>query len=291
MISNSVYIVYYSGINPSSVKKISMKYLLTTFALLILFPFANIACSMCKITMNGKTVVGNNEDWTNPNSQIRFEPKGKGKYGYMCVGFDDNFPQGAVNEAGLMFDGFAMPFKASKETIKKRVVNDSVAIDTIMKSFSTVLQVKAYLSTVDLSTLTRSMLVFIDKSGEYLRVESDELFLGNEPLQTFSNFYPSLTLNTSQVNLPYYQNGCRFLSHTRPQANLSYCSSVMKSFRQRTTQYTTVYNLEKSIIRLFHFQNFQDFIDISLSHELKKGKRIVRIPELFLKNKSVHKTL
>jgi len=241
---------------------------------------------MCKITMNGKTVVGNNEDWTNPNSQLRFEPKAKGKFGYMCVGFDDNFPQGAVNEAGLLFDGFAMPFKASKDTIKKRVVDDSLAIDTIMKSFATVQQVKAYLSTVDLSTLTQSMLVFIDKSGAYLRVESDELFLDNEPLQTFSNFYPSLTPNTSQVDLPYYQNGCKFMSQTKPQASLAYCSAAMENFKQKTTQYTTVYDLDKGVIRLFHFQNFNDFIDISLTRELSKGKRIVRIPELFHKNKA-----
>src|SRR5829696_1818753 len=106
-----------------------MKYILTTLAFVILLPLAICACSMCKVTTRGKTVVGNNEDWTNPNSLIRFEPKGKGRYGYMCVGFDDNFPQGAVNEAGLMFDGFAMPFKASKDTIKKRAVEDLLAID------------------------------------------------------------------------------------------------------------------------------------------------------------------
>src|SRR3954470_24608498 len=107
-----------------------MKHLVTIFTFLILFPLINYACSMCKITMNGKTVVGNNEDWWNPNSQIQFEPAQKGKYGYMCVGFDDNFAQGAVNEAGLMFDGFAMPYKASRNTVKKRIVDDSLAIDT-----------------------------------------------------------------------------------------------------------------------------------------------------------------
>ena len=238
---------------------------------------------MCKITMNGKTVVGNNEDWWNPNSQIRFEPAQKGKYGYVCVGFDDNFAQGAVNEAGLMFDGFAMPYKASKNTVKKRMVDDSLAIDTIMKSFSTVKEVRDYLSNVDLSTLTKSMLVFVDKSGEYLRVESDELFLGNDTIQTFSNFYPSLTRDVSLVDLPYYQNGCKFMNATKPVASLEYCSAVMNNFKQKTTQYTTVYDLQKGIIRLFHFQDFKTYIDINLHDELKKGKRIIRIPQLFAK--------
>ncbi|HEX2535761.1 MAG TPA: hypothetical protein VHK69_18595, partial [Chitinophagaceae bacterium] len=82
-----------------------IKCLSLTLLLLVLQPLAPFACSLCKITINGRTVVGNNEDWTNPNSEIRFEPKGGGTYGYMCVGFDDHFPQGAVNEAGLLFDG------------------------------------------------------------------------------------------------------------------------------------------------------------------------------------------
>lgn len=263
-----------------------MKPLPTVLALLFLLPLFGSACSLFKITREGRTLVGKNEDWANPASQIRFEPKGQGRYGYMCVGFDDNFPQGAVNEAGLMFDGFAMPFKASRDTGKKRVVNDSLAVDTIMKSFATVEQVKAYLSTVELSTLTRSMLVFVDKSGACLSVESDELFLGAEAVQTFSNFYPSLTPDAAQVALPYYQAGCRFLGRGKPQATLAYCSAVMDSFKQKTTQYTTVYDLSKGVIRLFHFQNFHDYVDISLARELKKGGRIVRIPELFRKSKA-----
>jgi hypothetical protein len=33
---------------------------------------------MFKITKNGKAIIGNNEDWWNPITQIWFEPKQKG---------------------------------------------------------------------------------------------------------------------------------------------------------------------------------------------------------------------
>jgi hypothetical protein len=199
----------------------------------------------------------------------------------MCVGFDDNLIQGAVNEAGLMFDAFAMPYKASKDSIKRRVVGDNEAIDTIMKTFSSVKEVRNYLSKVDLSTLTKTMLVFVDKTGEYLTVESDEMFIGNDSIQTFSNFYPSLTTDKSQVDLPYYQNGCKILNSSKAKTTLDYCASVMNGFKQETTQYTTVYDLNNGIIRLFHFHDFTTFTDINLSKELKKGNRTISIAKLF----------
>ena len=52
------------------------KIFVTIFALLILVLVFNqnaLGCSMFKLTMYGKTMVGNNEDYWNPNSRIWFE--------------------------------------------------------------------------------------------------------------------------------------------------------------------------------------------------------------------------
>ncbi|MEO6685583.1 MAG: hypothetical protein ABIN24_06445 [Dyadobacter sp.] len=261
-----------------------MKKIVTLFTLLFTCCLATAyACSICKITKNGKTIVGNNEDWTNPNSQIRFESKKQGNFGYMCVGFDDNLIQGAVNEAGLMFDAFAMPYKASKDTIKKRTVGDNEAIDTIMKTFSTVRQVRNYLASVDLSTLQRTMLVFIDKTGQYLRVESDEMFIENDSIQTFSNFYPSLTVDKTKADLPYYQNGCKILNRYIAKPTFEYCATVMEGFKQETTQYTTIYDLNNAKIRIFQSHNFSKYLDIDLRKELAKGNQTISMKKLFAK--------
>lgn len=239
------------------------------------------ACSFCKITRNGTTVVGNNEDWWNPRSQLRFEPQGAGRYGYLAVGFDDNRVQGGMNEAGLVFDAFAMPYKAPTVRERKRVVADSLAIDTLLKSFATVQEVQAWLSGIDLSDLTHTMLVFADRSGACLRVEGDELFLDTASVQTFSNFYPSQTPDPRQVALPYYQNGCRLLQATAPQATTAYVARIMSRFKQPHTQYTTVYDLKHGTMRLYQAGQFRQAIDFNLAHELRKGRRVVRIPSLF----------
>ena len=54
---------------------------------------------MFKITQGGKTLVGNNEDYWNPNTRVWFEQSEGEKMGAMYVGFDDLYPQGGMNEA------------------------------------------------------------------------------------------------------------------------------------------------------------------------------------------------
>ena len=75
-----------------------------------MLPVLGNACSMYKVTKEGKTIVGNNEDWLSPNSQFWFEQGKDGTYGVMYMGQLDGFAQGAINEAGLMFDGFSEGF-------------------------------------------------------------------------------------------------------------------------------------------------------------------------------------
>ena len=47
-------------------------------------------------------MVGNNEDAWRENSHIWFEVGREGHYGAAYVGHDDEFPQGGMNEAGLV---------------------------------------------------------------------------------------------------------------------------------------------------------------------------------------------
>jgi len=45
---------------------------LFSFAIVLLFSISqySLACTMYKITKDGKTIVGNNEDWFTPNTQL-----------------------------------------------------------------------------------------------------------------------------------------------------------------------------------------------------------------------------
>ncbi len=71
-------------------------------------------CSMYKITANGKTMVGNNEDSWGRDAKIWFERGTKDKFGVVCVGYArKQHPDGGMNEYGLTFDAFTMPHKSN----------------------------------------------------------------------------------------------------------------------------------------------------------------------------------
>ncbi|MGE8552933.1 MAG: serine hydrolase [Chryseobacterium jejuense] len=262
-----------------------------TFILIILItilsPQMGYSCTMYKITKHGKTIVGNNEDYLSPNSQFWFEDFTTGKYGVMYMGQLDNFAQGAVNEKGLMFDGFYVPYLAITNTEGKAVVPIDKGIRNIMQTMSNVGEVKSYLDKINLSSLTNSMLVFVDKSGAYLIVEGDEMIIGKESEKSFSNFYYSQTNNLNEVNKSYFQNGLKFLNASNKKGTLDYCGEVMNHFAQKksinVTQYSTIYDLNVLIIRVYLFHDYSQFVEIDLKKELKKGNHKKMIAELFPK--------
>src|SRR3989339_303394 len=125
---------------------------------------------MFKLTINGKTMVGNNEDYWNPNTRIWFEQGKLNEYGVVYVGYDNFWPQGGMNQAGLVFDGFSMDYLAINDTLGKKNL-DANFIQDIMKKFSNVDDVKKYFKQYNLKGLETSMFLFIDKTGKYLVVE------------------------------------------------------------------------------------------------------------------------
>jgi hypothetical protein len=90
--------------------KIIVQYIALAFTLLL--QVDGLACSVCKVTINGRTYLGNNEDNWRIGSRVWFEDRTFGNYGAVYVGYGDNFPQGGMNEAGLAFDGLTIYPKA-----------------------------------------------------------------------------------------------------------------------------------------------------------------------------------
>lgn len=266
-----------------------MKYFsILSFMILLAFPKTGTACSMYKLTQNGKTIVGNNEDWTSPNGQFWFESGDNNSLGVMYMGFLDDFAQGAINEAGLMFDGFFEPYLEVKNTTGKLEIPIGDALKNVMRTMSTVEEVQSYLNTVNLSALENGQLVFVDRSGTYLIIEGDDMILGDEPEKTFSNFYYSQINSLEDVTLPYFQKGQQYINQTETEGSLDYCSAAMQHFAQSgplaPTQYTTIYDLHTLKIRVHLFHDYSEYIEIDLPTELKKANHQVMIADLFPKN-------
>ena len=249
---------------------------------------------MFKITKHGKTMVGNNEDYYNPNTRIWFEQGNEDNYGALYVGFDNFWPQGGMNEVGLVFDGFAMPYLAINDIAGKKEFPDDFT-KFILKTCSTVEEVKSEFNKIDLTGYERALLLYVDKTGKYLIVEGDSLIIGNDQCYVQSNFYPSCTKNLDNVDIPFYQKGRKLLNE-KQETSLSFCASVMDTMHQDWgeiggTLYTSIYNLNEGSVYLYYYRDYKNVIKFNLKEELNKGNHIINIPELFTENIEGNKCL
>jgi len=243
-----------------------------------------LSCSMIKITKNGKTIVGNNEDQMNPNTKIWFETSKNGGYGVVYVGFDNLYPQGGMNEVGLVFDGFSQSYREVKDTIGKKIIAPLDLEKLIMQKCSTVEDVKNLFSQYNRSTWSSAVLRFVDRSGKCLYVDGDSLIISDKDIFIQTNVRPYENKKCWR-----FDKAARLLSNNY-EATTGYCKSIMDSVHQEGkwggTLYTTVYDLDKATIDLYYFHDFKNVIKFDLKEELKKGDKILDIPQLFPNNDS-----
>lgn len=262
------------------------------------------ACSMYKVTANGKTMVGNNEDSWGQDARIWFEPGENGKFGIVCVGYARKHanPDGAMNEYGLMFDAFTMPHKPGlpeRDTHKKDFTYSG--IKTIMQQCKTVDQVYALLKEMNLNVLNGSilfnggMLLFVDKTGKYLVVEAGKMTFGNDDKFALANFSIADTKDLSSIKTERYCKGVAFLNNKQLNTTLPFCtalSDTMSVNRAKVgdgTLYTNIYDLEEGLIHLYFFHDFSKRVSFNLKEELAKGEHSYELRELFPDNQKYQK--
>lgn len=248
------------------------------------FPSLNYACSMYVLHKGSCTMVGNNEDSWQDNAQIWFENGSKGKFGVVYVGNNQaSKAQGGMNEFGLTYDAFTMrhqpnlpPRDESKKDFHYRHIKD------IMQTCKTVDEVKTYLKQFNLHLLNGSplfnggMLLFADKSGKYMTVEADTIFVGNDPSFLLANFSYAKCDNPRNIKFERYQKGLKFMDNHELSTSLDFCTklsdtlSVCRNKVGDGTLYSSIYNLEKGIVTVYFYHDFSSGISFELKKNWKK---------------------
>lgn len=249
-----------------------------------------IACSGFYITQDNKILAGNNEDFINPKTKMWVIPSEKGKFGKIFFGFDDYFPQGGINEKGLFFDGFATePKKVLKSAEKPRYekIYDNLQSE-ILSTCSTVEDVIAFFNNYNLEFLENAMLFFGDSNGNSIIIEGDTIIRRKGNFQIITNFRQS---NIENITCERYNKIYKMLSQDRD-ISINYCKGILDAVHAEgrngnsATLYSQVYDIKNSIIYVYNFHDFNNFIKIDLKKELKKGLKYYDLPSLFPKNLS-----
>ena len=188
---------------------------LVLLCILLSFAFQTKACSMYKITVDGKTMVGNNEDAWQTTPHIWFETAKNGNYGCCfagsrIIGQNKYAAQSGMNEHGLTFSRLASYHpkqESSKARPLKLIEYPDLFLMEVMRSCKNIDEVYALLNQYDRSPYLQDVFVYVEPSGDYLVVEPYRLIRGSDPSYVQANFCPSITSENDRRKLARYRDG------------------------------------------------------------------------------------
>jgi hypothetical protein len=273
------------------------KILLVTLVL-ALFPNHVMACSMYKITVAGKTVVGCNHDTWLTTPKIWFEKaKRHNGYGTVFTGSrqvspNRTTPQSGMNTAGLVFSRLASyyPKQNNRYKARRKITNEADYLSAILHRCATVKEVKKYIQQYDHSFFLNDVFIYIDSLGAYLIVEPYKLIEGNNPNYVLSNFCPSITNNEQARKLDRYRNGADFLKSHQASSSIDFStalSDTMAVCRSRNgdgTLITSIFDTKEKSVGIYFYHNFDSLVQFNLTNELSKGDHSLNIAEIFPRN-------
>ncbi len=253
---------------------------------------------MYKITVDGKTMVGCNEDAWRTTSRIWFEnAKKNNKYGAAFtgsrqVGSNRTAPQSGMNEVGLTFSRLVAyhPIHDNPFPNREKISNEVDYLTDILHQCANIEEVEKYISRHDHSLFFDHVFIYIDSSGKYLIVEPYKLVEGNDQNYVLSNFCPSITNSEQARKLKRFRDGEDFLKTNEVKSSLSYCSALsdaMHVCRNRNgdgTLLTSIWNTKEKLVNLYFYHSYDTTVQFNLIDELAKGDHIINTPELFPKN-------
>lgn len=271
--------------------------LISTF---FLFGLLNqtLGCSMYKVTQNGKTMVGCNEDAWRTTSKIWFEnARIPTEYGAVFTGsrqvhYNRTVPQSGMNEAGLTFSRLTAyyPNQNNPFTGRKKIGDETEYLTDILHQCASVEDVEKHIENYDHSFFIHDVFIYTDSTGKYLIVEPYLLRIGQDQHYLLANFCPSITSTQEARKLERYRNGEDYISNHPIEASLSYCSKlseVMQVNRKRNqdgTLLTTIWDTKARLVNLFFYHSFDSTVQFNLKEELSKGDYLMDIPPLFPSN-------
>jgi tetratricopeptide (TPR) repeat protein len=249
----------------------------------ILSSSQSIACTIV-ISSNEETVlVGNNEDYIDPRTNLWFFPASETDYGIVIWGFDRYlYPyQGGMNDKGLFVDINFVPYTGWQDSPDKPNFDDD-PIEKILTNFGSLPEVIEFFEQYDVS-LESVKFVVADAQGNSAIFEwlDDRLNIiqKDRHYQISTNY-----VSPREPTEPRYQTAEKILINgDKPTVDIirRVLSATSYDVYLNQTLYSTICDLKKRIVHVYHFHNFEEVVTFDLADELQKGEASYAIPDLF----------
>lgn len=263
--------------------------------ILLFIALDSSACSIYKITVHDKTMVGTNFDAYYLTPRIWFEPKDSlTAYGAAFSGgrIDGNrgyAPQSGMNEVGLSFSRLAAPTPETNIVDmreKKAITNPNAYLKSILHQCKTIEEVAQFVHQYDHRYFSQDVFIYIEKSGRYLIVEPYTTSKGDDASYVLSNFCPSAADDAYRHTLMRYHHGVEFLKN-KQDTTIAFCtalSDTMHVCRKKLgdgTLLSSLWDLKSGMITLYFYHDYQHKVSFNIHQELAKGNHFFDIVSLF----------
>jgi len=250
-----------------------------------------LGCTGFTASFDDIVLVGNNEDWRYPDSYIRIYPPSGSSYGRII--FDVNFPLqssqnyyssfGGMNDQGLFFDIYSHPTLVPINSSDKPDFNTGEIARYIMRVCATVDEVIDEFNKYNLEFMDDIQYFFVDKIGNSVIIEGDEIIYKEGNIQVVTNFLQS---NPSHGWHPCwrYDTAVSMLENMTD-FSVDYFRDICNATHQEhylyPTQYSNIYNLNNGILYIYHFYNYDKVVEINMYEEFENGIQSIYLPALF----------
>ncbi len=253
----------------------------TIFLISAIFLFSySYPCTIFYFVKNGKAYFCNNEDFSNPDTEIRFYPARFGKYAWVYFGFSNDWAQGGVNEKGLCWDWVAGYENTGWKPDKSKKTFKGNLSEKIITRCATVEEAIKYYEKYNEESFSYARIMLADN-------------LGNSAIVGWKNgnFFVERSHNKLQAFGYKGDTVYSYFSNNQREINIDSCPKVLDLAHQEgiyPTQYSYIISLNEGKIYLYKTHNYSEFIEINYVDIINNEKSAkFKISKLFDENRQL----
>ena len=227
-------------------------------------------CTFFTATHDGRTLVGNNEDWEDVPTRVWFLARQEGAFGRVLFGFINGWVQGGMNGQGLFLDwvaGYTTGWTQSPdlpdffENISEKILEEASTVDealTLCASYN-----------IDGFAAARMMLVDKDGHSAIVGFEGGRLRIwrSDTSVQTIgarAEMASRMLRGGADISVDGFAD---ILSACRLQGRFQ-------------TRYSNIYDLREAEVHVYDFAGNEDGVVLNLKAELDKGNHYYDVAQI-----------
>lgn len=257
-------------------------------SLTLIIPTTVSACTGFTATEDNLVLMGNNEDWYDPDPYIRVHPAQQGRHGRLFIEFQwppDNpsyfVPFTGINDQGLCFDSFLHPYKKPVNSQNKPYFNGDL-MAYCLEVCTTIYEVIDIFDQYNLGFMDDFQYFIVDRNGDSAIIEGDEVIYRQGDYQVVTNFlqsdpdhgwYPCWRYDTAVDMLENMED-----------LTVEYFTEICDATHQEgnyPTVYSYVNDLTNNIMYLYHYYNYDKVVILDVDQEISQGFHEYYLPDLF----------